>query len=116
MMIIYYNHYYYYYYYYYCYHHHHNYYLILQSLQINTKRSNLKNRLKMGEKKKIIILMTEKPYTIVVNIRDFNTRSLAAHNRTEWMTKTFLDRITLTTQFPKGSILANHHYHHHHHH
>jgi hypothetical protein len=39
-----------------------------------------------------------------VNIRDCNNRSSAAHNRTEWTTKTVLDRITLTMQFPKGSI------------
>jgi hypothetical protein len=29
---------------------------------------------------------------------------VAAHNRTEWMANTFLDRITLTMQFPKESI------------
>jgi hypothetical protein len=27
-----------------------------------------------------------------------------AYNRPEWMTKTFLDRITLTMQFSKGSV------------
>jgi hypothetical protein len=31
-----------------------------------------------------------------------NNCSLATHNRTEWMTKTFLDRITLIMQFRKG--------------
>jgi hypothetical protein len=36
--------------------------------------------------------------------RDSNNRSLAAHKRTEWMTKTFLDRITLTMQFSKWSV------------
>jgi hypothetical protein len=37
------------------------------------------------------------------NIRDFNNSTLAAHNCTEWMIKTFLDRITSTMQFTKGS-------------
>jgi hypothetical protein len=40
---------------------------------------------------------------VPLNILDFNNRILAAHNRTEWMTKTFLDRITLTMQFFKVS-------------
>jgi hypothetical protein len=35
-----------------------------------------------------------------LNIRDFNNRTLAAQNRTEWMTKTYLDRISLMIQFP----------------
>jgi hypothetical protein len=47
---------------------------------------------------------------IPLNIRDFNNCNLAAHNSTKWMTKTFLDRITLTIQFVKGSIYANYHH------
>jgi hypothetical protein len=41
-----------------------------------------------------------------LNIRDFNNRSLAAQNRTEWMTKMYLDRISLNNpcDFPKEVI------------
>jgi hypothetical protein len=37
-------------------------------------------------------------------IRYLNNRSLVAHNRTESMTETFLDRITLSMQFFKRSF------------
>jgi hypothetical protein len=41
--------------------------------------------------------------TGIIKSKEGNNRSLTAHDRTEWMTKMFLDRITLTMHFPKGN-------------
>jgi hypothetical protein len=48
-----------------------------------------------------MVLRVKKFGGIKVNFHD---RSLARHKRTEWMTKTFLDRITLIMQFSKGTF------------
>jgi hypothetical protein len=48
------------------------------------------------------------------DIHDLNNRSLAVHNRTVWITKKFLERITLTMQFiSQREYLSKHHHHHH---
>jgi regulator of sirC expression with transglutaminase-like and TPR domain len=56
---------------------------------------------KFGERLKPL-RMTVKEFT--GDIHDFNDRNLTAHNCSEWMIKTSLDRMTLTMRFLKGSI------------